>query len=235
MKTLLLEFKMYSRIMLVIISAIYYSCEGPVGPEGPIGLPGAPGEVGIPGTRGETGPKGDKGDVGQKGDKGDSGEKGDVGEPGNANVKMYVFSDGHNFKSIENKTLIISDLTASKIRQSAFLWYLVKHRPLEVKATDLISPGAKLMDVTPQKTTIISNLITGSDIYPIPGYGIGNESMYGVKISTDKKFQVDKVTGAGENYDEIRVFVIESTPNSRISLPDIDLNNYLEVARYYGY
>jgi hypothetical protein len=148
---------------------------------------------------------------------------------------MYFFSTGYDFTSATPKTLTISDLTATKIRNLAFLWYLVKHSQPVLKPTDSGITSRNLSENSSARTNLFPNPIITSDIYPIPGFGIGNKTSYSVKLNTNKSFQVSKATGVGEVYDEIRVFVIGSTPNSRVSLPDIDLDNYLEVFRYYGY
>lgn len=107
-------------------------------------------------------------------------------------------------------------MTSDQIGRSAFLWYLI----------------------TPEVT--FNNIILEySKAYPIPGGGANPNSLYQVYIARDGNFLIRKTGGPGEEYIEIRVFVIESssaqTINVRVQHPDLDISNYYEVAEYYGY
>lgn len=226
MKNLRINRSKFSSLLMIMIFSLHWSCDlikgdqGEVGPQGPAGPQG---EIGIPGIRGGDGLIGAKGDPGIKGDKGDpgvKGEKGDKGDVGNANVKMFKFIKGHNFKTTSEKEVVIPKVSQEQIDKSILLWYLI----------------SRTNGIKPQIST-----------YPIPGYGSGKASYYSVSnllegnpvnshfiISREESFPPTKL---GESYTEIRVFVIESSQiiNARLQLPDIDLNNYHEVAEYYGY
>ncbi len=244
--------KFFSVLLISFLFSLHWSCGLIEGEPGPQGLPGPQGEIGIPGERGgdglpgapgprgpqgERGAQGARGPQGERGPQGDRGPQGPVGprgEAGNANVRMFKFTAGHNFATTASKSLRIPGLTAAQANSSAFLWYL-------------ISPPRRIL-----------TLDIPSRAYPIPGPGSNENSLYRVNMVTDGGFQIALTEGPGDNYIEIRVFVIESSevinvpsnivppqpinPNSppkaanfRIQHPDLDISNYREVAEYYGY
>lgn len=91
---------------LVMITA---ACDGPVGPEGPVGADGA------------QGPRGPEGEDGARG------PRGPAGEDGNANVTVYVF-DGHDFRAGGDgfqATRRVPLSSEAEFDDSAWLFYLV--------------------------------------------------------------------------------------------------------------
>jgi hypothetical protein len=151
--------------------------------------------------------KGDTGLTGPAGPAGATGAAGPQGPAGNANVVQYNYA-GYNFTSagFSSVNLQITS-TADTMNQSAYLIYLVR---------------------------------ASGNVYPIPGWGLSGDSEYRVLIyySGGKvNLTITKDSGPGEEYASIRVIRIYSNTTrtgGRAANPDVDVNDYAAVCRYYG-
>lgn len=195
------------------------------------GLPGERGPQGARGPQGERGPRGEQGPQGERGPQGEigpQGEPGPQGEAGNANVRLFRFTEGHNFATSATKLVTIPGLSVEQANQSMIYWYLVR--------VDNRFP--------PPGTLGIPETVT--EVIPIPGRGLNRTTQYEVlmrssssRIMSGTTFEIRSVMGTGESFTEIRAFVIEASSiqsiDARIALPDLDYSNYYEVAAYYGY
>lgn len=136
------------------------------------------------------------------------------GADGNANVTRYLFP-GHDFSSDADFYFFLNDLeTEEEFRESAWLGYL----------------------------------FSDPFYYPVPGPGSAGGSEYRftyqlITSSNEIKFLIDLNDGIGEAYDRVEVVRIEAseTVDNRKQkgdtiIPDhLDLSDYEEVARYYGF
>jgi len=200
-------------LILTLVFSLHWSCG--LLPEGP---PGPQGEIGIPGERGGDGLPGEKGDKGDKGDPGTKGDKGDKGDPG-------IKGDKGDKGDAGNANVRMFKFTAG-------------HNFAASPNKSVVIPGLTAAQVN--SSVFLWYLITPTEIYPIPGEGALGNSTYRVYLRPGGSFIIAKTSGPGENYIEIRVFVIASSStqtitNARIQYPDIDISNYHEVAAYYGY
>lgn len=190
---------------------------------------GPQGEQGEMGIPGEKGDKGDKGDPGAKGDKGDKGDPGSKGDKGDK-----------------------GDAGNANVRMFKFVQ---GHNFITTKTKYVTIPGLTASQAN--NSAFLWYLVSSTPwAYPIPGQGSGT-STYRVFMRADNTFGIS-TTGPGENYAEIRVFVIESSQatnvptiivrpdvinpnkpplgvNLKIQNPSLDISNYHEVAEYYGY
>lgn len=176
------------------------------GPEGPAGPQGIRGEQGIQGETGQQGPIGQTGPQGPAGTPGAIGPQGPQGIPGNANVKIYTFNGG-NFLSLGGI-------------------------PVEINRTITMSQNQYNL------TIFFGYIRSGNFWYPIPGPGPNASSNYRftqIYLSNYARFAFIKSSGIGESFDQFRIISIEGTPGNRIKLPDIDFDNYEEVAEYFGF
>lgn len=169
---------------------------------------GPEGPQGEQGPIGEQGPQGNPGPAGAPGPAGQvgaTGPKGDKGDPGESNVRLYKFP-GHNYASSANYFV---DIPGIGPQVDAYLFFVY------------------IVDTSVAVT------------YPIPGPGISANSTYRVwwlRIGTNVSLRTQRIAGPGEMYGEMRVITIPITqmPGGKLTLPDIDFDNYDEVVRYYG-
>jgi hypothetical protein len=170
---------------------------------------GPEGPQGEQGPMGEQGPQGNPGTAGAPGPIGQvgaTGPKGDKGDPGESNVRLYTFA-GHNYASAQSYFVDISGI-GPQVDAHLFFVYLV------------------------DTSTAV--------IYPIPGQGISGISTYRVwwlRIGNNVSLRTQRSAGPGESYGEMRVITIPITkmPGGKFILPEIDFDNYDEVADYYGF
>ena len=174
------------------------------------------------GPQGEQGPTGLQGEQGQQGPQGDTGPQGIPGADGNANVTLYIF-DGNNFTTTTNAIRHINLENETELIDNAWLVYLRYPQPANNEFPFLY--------------------------YHVPGLGFGGNSEYRVNhtwraISLGAQFEIRRASGAGENYDQIRIIRIESSEtvegadvagklamNSQIP-NGINVYDYYEVVRY---
>lgn len=194
-----------------------WSCgmfEGPEGPQGETGPKGAQGEMGPVGPRGErgepgqNGERGERGPIGPVGPRGAQGPIGEQGAPGNANVMVYTF-EGNDFTSLDLKHVEIS-MARDDFDKKLFYTYMRR----------------------------------GNVWYILPNYGNGAVTYYrtyhqyvasrnAVQISISRVIE----TGPGEEYNEIKVVAIESTPSSSFIIPfspTVDLRDFKQVMSEVG-
>jgi hypothetical protein len=160
------------------------------------------------------GPEGPSGAAGVAGPQGAEGPQGPPGAAGNANVFLYVFN-AHNFATSPTVALQVPDVTEAEMKESAWLIYLV-----------------------------INNIF-----YQMPGPGWNAFSQYRSFVFWSTGFErpiveITRTGGAGEAYDEIRVFRIAANhvnagPTSAAStqslIPDhLDTSDYRAVAAFFG-
>lgn len=154
--------------------------------------------------KGDTGPAGATGPAGPAGPTGPAGAQ---GAPGNANVIQYTYP-GYNFISAGFSSVNLQNTTtADTMNRSAYLVYLVR---------------------------------ASGNTYPIPGWGLSGDSEYRLLIyhsGGKANLTITKHSGPGEDYASIRVIRIYSSSTGtagRAANPEVDVNDYAAVCRYYG-
>lgn len=83
---------------------------------------------------------------------------------------------------------------------------------------------------------------SSGNVYPLPGFGVNGTSdyrLYWSHASGKVNFVITKVSGAGEDYTNIRIIRIyanTAVPGGRVAdqLPPIDFRDYYAVAKYYN-
>jgi hypothetical protein len=88
------EMKLNGRMIYVIPTKKFKTCDATTGSWYEIEVKGDPGAVGEKGDGGTTGVKGDRGEAGDKGEKGETGARGDVGATGVAGATGATGRDG---------------------------------------------------------------------------------------------------------------------------------------------
>ncbi|MEX2569316.1 MAG: hypothetical protein WD431_25460, partial [Cyclobacteriaceae bacterium] len=177
------------------------------GDEGPQGIEGPKGNDGIDGKDGIDGTNGIDGIDGTDGIDGKDGKDGVDGKDGNANVKMHRFNGPYTFSSSATKFVYIN-MTKKEFDQTIFLCY-ISYKNLWVSM-----PGPGFPSASPYRV-----LITHLNNLDRSRIGIQRLAPY---IPVDK-------------YDEIKVITIEATPGNRIQLNDINLTDYEEVVKHFGF
>lgn len=136
------------------------------------------------------------------------------GANGNANVTRYIFP-GHNYVE-EFLSSHEIDVTEAEMEESAWEVYLVR------------------------------SVIDGIDAYHVPGFA-PEGSQYGVFYTTygdaNNQIMIHRVDGPGDAYDNIYIVRIEASSTEDYTkragdsiIPDhLDVSNYEEVAKYYGF
>lgn len=211
----IIDQKLRNFMTFALVVSLCWSCdlfEGPKGEPGEIGPRGAQGEmgpVGPRGERGEPGQRGERGEIGPVGPRGAQGPRGERGAPGNANVREYTF-DGQDF---ESQVSLHIDIPMSQSDFNKTLFY-----------------------------TYMKN--TNDFWYVLPNYGNAGRTYYRTYhryLPTINAVRISIVrvtaTGPGENYEQVKVVAIETTPASRFQLPvlpTVDIRDYNQVVRGVG-
>lgn len=146
----------------------------------------------------------------KKGDQGPAGPEGPAGPQGVAgNANVTQYTYGAHNFATTATASLQVTTTADTMNRSAWFVYLVR---------------------------------ASGNVYPIPGFGLNGISDYRVywnHSSGKVNFNINKVSGAGEEYANIRIIRIYAntvTAGGRIAaqLPDIDFKDYYAVCRYYN-
>ena len=161
---------------------------------------------------GKDGINGIDGTNGSDGADGTDGPQGPAGEDGNANVTLYTFP-GHTFDAV-NPSVIrsIGGLTEQEMLESTWVVYLVRG--------------------------------LSGNVYHVPGYGLNGIALYRVFNAWDGQnvdVYINHVEGgfSSQDYESIYIFriaantVVNGKPVTTIP-PDLDLDNFYEVANYYN-
>ncbi|WP_207514896.1 hypothetical protein [Longitalea luteola] len=152
--------------------------------------------------------KGDEGPAGPAGPAGPQGPAGAQGPQGIAgNANVTQYTYGAHNFATSAIAALTVTTTADTMNRSAWFVYLVR---------------------------------SSGNIYPIPGFGLNGTSDYRVywsHFSNKANFTISKVSGAGEEYTNIRIIRIyanTATAGGRIGLPAIDFTDYYAVCKYYN-
>lgn len=155
------------------------------------------------------GPAGPEGPAGQQGVKGDKGDKGDRGPQG---IDGNANAVRYTFSGHDFSTSVRKELYISIPKDSS------------------------------ERSAWFAYLFRVGFIYPVPGWGMGGFSSYRcwyyITSSSQTEFAIERQTGPGEAYTEIRLIRIYANRliNGKRSsfLPDIDFKDYYAVCKYYG-
>lgn len=195
-----------SLYLFVGIFLLLISCEAP---EGPVGATGSKGDTGLQGDQGLQGPIGQTGPQGPAGTPGANGPQGPQGVPGNANVRNYTLP-GFNF-----------------------IFPLIPFP--QPDANREVIRTITMTSVVFNRTVFLVYASVGTVWYHLPGWGpTGTAYRVNNRYNTRAEINIRRLTGSGDNFANIRIIAIETTPGTRVQMPDIDYNNYEEVAEYFG-
>lgn len=157
-----------------------------------------------------TGPQGEPGPSGPQGMPGEPGPPGLAGVQGvqgNANVKMYTFP-GNTFR----------------------------------RGTPMATRNINMSEEEYDGTIFIAYFLFSGYWQSIPGMiGIDSEYAFRTRYHSPNPNNIASMVfemreGTRDQViSNIRVIAIETTPGNRIALPDIDFNNYEEVALHFGF
>lgn len=218
--------------------------DGKDGTDGATGPAGPKGETGDTGPQGETGPTGPKGDTGDTGPQGETGPAGPQGEPGtngsdgvngedgedgNANVQSFTYDLSSVATSYYG--FDIPEVTADVLREDAILTYLQFSEPrlltFQLPSKILVGFGA--------------GRSLNSDVGV--SYFVGRGSLFFREIGATSSLR-DEDIRAGD-LKKLRIIIIESSSSEtrksakqnirqELKMAGIDIDNYEEVAQYYG-
>ncbi|SDM64374.1 collagen-like protein [Kriegella aquimaris] len=205
---------------------------GPTGPKGETGATGPQGETGPTGPKGDagdTGPQGEIGPAGPQGEPGTDGRNGINGEDGNANVQSFTYD--LNAVASSYYGFDIPEVTADVLRNDAILTYLQFSEPLlftyPLPSKVMIGFGG--------------DRYLNSDVNIVFSVGRGSISFREIGGT----FNIPNSAIRAGDLKRLRILIIESTGSisrkgtkldvsQELEAAGIDINNYDEVARYYG-
>ncbi len=163
------------------------------------------------GPEGPQGPQGQTGEQGVAGQAGPAGPQGVQGADGNANVRLFTF-DGHDFTASTAVSYNIENTSKEEFDKTLYLIFMGQSDAQ--REIWFSMPGFGALQQTEYNSIMryfFNNTRATATIFRPAG------------------------SGPGEVYEAVKIFAIESTETSRINLADIDLTDYEEVARHFGF
>ena len=203
---------------LAFIGVLLLACSKEVS-QGPIGAQGSQGEQGMQGENGTDGTNGEDGEQGIQGEK---------GENGTANVisKKFDLSGWNDPSGVVNYSVYWNELTMQAIENDAILFYI------KTNHNGRFNPIPGRVIINSISADIELELFTGGcTVISLKRNYNGIGSAY--------------IPVAAGDIDYLRIVIIESsisskvganylTPINKLKAAGVDINNYLQVAEYFG-
>ncbi len=226
-------------VLLVLVIAFTFSCtkEGPVGPQGPAGKDG---QNGTNGLDGQVGTNGTDGQDGTNGTDGQDGANGVNGKDGNANVmasnwfipSSYTLSTGFGGIKVLDHDQAAPDITQEIIDSGVVLVYgKLRGYSTSIWPTNQVS----LLPITLTYGQSPTNIDTWTAILSAGNIKIrfvNNINTY-TSIGTTHQFRYVIIPSSGSASGRIANFSRKSLTD-HLANAGVDINNFDEVAAYYG-